>query len=799
MSRALYLHGPYDARLGGSNLREKGPGGALLRVAAVGICGSDLHYYKDGGIGSTVIRSPFIPGHEFGGWLEEDLAERELPRGSLVAVDPNRACKQCAHCLGGHPNLCPNVQFIGAPPYDGAMTERLWVPSELIVPLPEDFSPEEAVMLEPLGVAIHAVDLARPRLLESVALVGCGPIGLLILQVLKLAGAGKVYAVDPLPHRRELAARLGAEKVGASVAEVDDWTSGEGCPLVMEATNAPEGFRDAVAAARVGGRIVLVGIPDGDVYTLPAAEARRRGLSIKFARRMGHVYPRAIELVAARKVDVLSLVSHRIGLEEAPSAFRQLADGAPGMIKTLIFPGNGFTREDMMRRRTLLSLLGASVLAGFGGPAGSAWAQEEWTLEKAAEPFKGTEVNAIFLDRPGYRAIIELLPEFEEKTGIKVNYEIVPYENSREQQVLDFSSGGNLTIALVDLVWIGEFAENGWIEPISKFTSDPAITDPNLNLEGFFPLLLDAFGSWGGEVYGLPFDNYSGLLFYNKCMLEEAGFDKPPATWDELINVYAPKLTKPEENQYAFALQSLRGETQSADSFMRVLWPFGGSLLNEEFKSNLMSPESQAGLKFRQDLMQYMPPGVVSYDHAEAVNALAQGQVAMITEWSAFYSTLTDPATSKIVDCLAVAPEPEGPAGRLPALGGFSLAVASQASEEEQKASWLFIQWATSEEIARAYVEAGGVSGRTSIYEEADIKEKYQFVEPMVASWQAGVPEFRPRFPAWPAISEIVAEWGSKMMLGEVTPEEGAQEIGSRMETILQDEGYYDGQKELLQ
>ncbi|WP_371345400.1 sugar ABC transporter substrate-binding protein [Ancylobacter sp. IITR112] len=425
-------------------------------------------------------------------------------------------------------------------------------------------------------------------------------------------------------------------------------------------------------------------------------------------------------------------------------------------------------------------------------------AMADW-LEEAAKPLKGTEVNGIFLDRPGYRAIIKLLPEFEKKTGIKVNYEIVPYENTREKEVLNFTSRGDLTMALVDLVWIGEFAENGWLVPVEELAKDKAITDPNLKLDGFFPLLLEAFGSWGGTVYGLPFDNYSGLLFYNSCKLKEAGFDKPPATWEEVMTVYGPKLTDKEKNQYAYALQSRRGETQSADSFMRFLWPFGGSLLNKDFKSNLMSKESQTGLNFRQDLMKYMPPGVVSFDHAEAVNALAQGQVAMITEWSAFYSTLADPATSKLGDCLAVAPEPAGPAGRLPALGGFSLAVASQASPEQQKATWLFIQWATSEDIAKAYVEAGGVSGRMAVYNDPEIKAKYKFVEPMVASWQAGVPEYRPRFPAWPAISEIVAEWGSKMMLGEVTVEGGSKEIGTRMEAILGKEGYYDGKKKLLQ
>jgi multiple sugar transport system substrate-binding protein len=425
-------------------------------------------------------------------------------------------------------------------------------------------------------------------------------------------------------------------------------------------------------------------------------------------------------------------------------------------------------------------------------------AMADW-LEEAAKPLKGTEVNGIFLDRPGYRAIIKLLPEFEKKTGIKVNYEIVPYENAREKEVLNFTSQGDLTMALVDLVWIGEFAENGWLVPVDELAKDKAITDPNLKLDGFFPLLLEAFGSWGGTVYGLPFDNYSGLLFYNSCKLKEAGFDKPPATWEEVMTVYGPKLTDASKNEFAYALQSRRGETQSADSFMRFLWPFGGSLLNKEFKSNLLSKESQAGLQFRQDLMKYQPPGVVSFDHAESVNALAQGQVAMITEWSAFYSTLADPATSKLGDCLAVAPEPAGPAGRLPALGGFSLAVAAQATPEQQKATWLFIQWATSEEIAKAYVEAGGVSGRMAVYNDPEIKAKYKFVEPMVASWQAGVPEYRPRFPAWPAISEIVAEWGSKMMLGEVTVEGGSKEIGTRMEAILGKEGYYDGKKKLLQ
>ena len=257
-----------------------------------------------------------------------------------------------------------------------------------------------------------------------------------------------------------------------------------------------------------------------------------------------------------------------------------------------------------MRKR----LWGAIAFAGALMTSVSAMA---WTLEEAAQPSKGTNIKAIFPDRPGYAAAIKLLPEFEKKTGIKVDYEIVPYENSRERQVLDFTGGGEIDVVLTDVVWIGEFAGNGWLEPVKTFTDNAKLADPKLNLKGFFPILLESFGTWGDEVYGLPFDNYSGLLYYNKCTLQQAGFDKPPATWDELMNVYAPKLTDTANRKYAYALQSRRGETQSADSFMRVLWPFGGSLLDDKFKSNLNSAQSQAGLKFRQDLMKYMPPGIV--------------------------------------------------------------------------------------------------------------------------------------------------------------------------------------------
>lgn len=420
-----------------------------------------------------------------------------------------------------------------------------------------------------------------------------------------------------------------------------------------------------------------------------------------------------------------------------------------------------------------------------------------WSLKKAAEPYAGTTVDVVFLLRPGYEAIEAMLPAFEEETGISINVIKHPYENALGEQVRDFVAGGDLDIALIDLVWIGNFAENDWIVPVEEFTSNPDLVDPDLDIDDFFPLVLNAFGGWDGVIYGLPFDNYSGLLFYNSCTLEAAGFDGPPETWQELKDVYGPALTK--DGKHAFALQSKRNETQSADSFARVIWPFGGSFLDENFRSNLLSDESQAGLRFRQDLMQYMPDGIVAYDHAETVNAFAQGDVAMITEWSAFYSTVVSPDTSKVADCVAIAPEPMGPAGRKPALGGFSLAVASQADDDEKAAAWLFIQWATSKANAGEYLQRGGVPARQSAYADPALADAFKFIPALVESWQDGVPEFRPRFAEWPEITEIVQEWGSKIMLGEVSTEEGARILGERMEAVLEEAGYYSGDKPLAQ
>ena len=333
--KAALLHGVRDLRLADVPVPERGPEEVLLKVRAVGVCGSDLHHYLEGAIGSTRATEPFILGHEF---AAEVVEGGPLAPGTLVAVDPNRACGQCEWCFRGHHNLCPHVQFAGVPPYQGALAEYITARPEELITLPPEFDAATAALLEPLGVAIHALDLARLKPMDSVAIIGAGPIGLLMLQVARWSGAGRIIVIDPLAYRLKLAASLGADETTASREAVHDWTGGRGVDVVLEATTSPDGPQHAAEVVRIGGRLVLVGIPEGDQFTLNASLVRRKGLTIKMSRRMGNVYPRAIQMVQRQKVNLAPLVTHRFGLARAPEAFEVHASYKDDVIKSVIYP-----------------------------------------------------------------------------------------------------------------------------------------------------------------------------------------------------------------------------------------------------------------------------------------------------------------------------------------------------------------------------------------------------------------------------------------------------------------------------
>ncbi len=297
----------------------------------LGICGSDLHWFTEGGIGDARIVQPLVLGHEFSGLTKE---------GKLVAVDPAIPCGKCEFCSRGDPNLCPDILFAGHGHVDGSLREYVAWDKRFIHPLPDAISDEEGAMLEPLGVAIHAVDLAHIKPGMTVGVFGCGPIGLLIAQVARLAGATKVIATDILPHRVEAALSLGVDQAWLVEDRLPEAvglkaTSGRGVDVAFEAAGVQGAVDDAFSAVAIGGKVILAGIPDDDHTSFSASTARRKGLTIKLVRRMKSTYPRAIEMVARHQVDVRSLVTHRFPLAQTREAFETATkrDGLKVMIR----------------------------------------------------------------------------------------------------------------------------------------------------------------------------------------------------------------------------------------------------------------------------------------------------------------------------------------------------------------------------------------------------------------------------------------------------------------------------------
>src|SRR5689334_19959648 len=249
--RAARLHGASDLRLADEPEPTAEPGQELVRVTAVGICGSDLHWWDEAGIGDAVITRPLVLGHEAAGVIEAGPR-----RGTRVAIDPAISCGRCRPCLDGYRNLCLNIRFAGHGDQDGAMRELLAWPSDLLHPLPDSVTGTDGALLEPLGVAIHALDLGHVRLGARVAVVGCGHIA----------------AFEPLPHRREAALRYGADVCLRPDILPGDLRElvGEGAGTVFEMAGTADAVTLSMAAARPGGRVVLGGIPSDDRITFEA-------------------------------------------------------------------------------------------------------------------------------------------------------------------------------------------------------------------------------------------------------------------------------------------------------------------------------------------------------------------------------------------------------------------------------------------------------------------------------------------------------------------------------------------------
>jgi L-iditol 2-dehydrogenase len=320
--KVLRLHAAHTVQVHDEADPVPAPGEDLVRVTGVGLCGSDLHWYEDAGIGDAKLSRPLVLGHEIGGVIVSGRAA-----GTRVAVDPAIPCERCAACVAGHANLCPGIRFAGHGATDGALRELMAWPGHLLQPVPDSISDAEVPVLEPLGVGLHAIELGHFRPGMSAGVYGCGPIGLLLIAALRAMGARDIVATEPLAHRRAAAEAMGATSVwpvdedGTSVEAV-----GRTVDVAFETAGEDGAIATAVSAVRLGGRVVLAGIPPSDSSTFQASMARRKGLSLVLSRRMkAHHLARAIALVEAGLVRLAPVISATYPLDRGNEAFISLA------------------------------------------------------------------------------------------------------------------------------------------------------------------------------------------------------------------------------------------------------------------------------------------------------------------------------------------------------------------------------------------------------------------------------------------------------------------------------------------
>lgn len=315
--RCATIHAPGDVRVGEMPEAVAGPGESLVRITSVGLCGSDLHWFAEGAIGDARLSRPLVLGHELAG-----VAVSGPLQGSSVGLDPALPCGHCRECEAGLEHLCPRMSFAGHGLTDGGLREFVAWPDRRIHRLPDGYDPARGSLLEPLGVAVHAADLAHLRHGWKVAVAGCGPIGLMLIQLAVRSGC-EVVAVEPLAHRRDAAVRAGASVAVAPGAVVLGADLDSTCDVAFEVSGADDGLERAGRLVRPGARIVLVGIPDQDATTFSASLMRRKGLTLACVRRMtGSAYARAIALGTRGVVDLSWLISHRFPLADAATAFR---------------------------------------------------------------------------------------------------------------------------------------------------------------------------------------------------------------------------------------------------------------------------------------------------------------------------------------------------------------------------------------------------------------------------------------------------------------------------------------------
>ena len=340
-NKTFYMTGIEKIELGEAPMPKIGPDDVLIKVQSVGVCGSDLHYYRSGAIGDFKVEFPFVLGHEAAG-VVEDVGENvtTLKKGDRVCMEPGVPCMKCEECLSGHYNLCRDVRFWATPPYDGVLSEYICHPAAFTFKIPDNMSFTEGALVEPLAIGLHACNMGGVKLGQTVAIMGAGCIGLVTLLAAKAYGATRIIVGDVLDKRLDKARELGAIAVNTKeedfVAKVMELTEGRGADVCIDCAGFSATVDSCLSCARPAGMVIIVGLGQDRVDGFNTSIMSTKELTVKSIFRYRNLYPTAINAIADGRIDVESIVSHRFTFDDTINAFATCHKDIRNVVKGVI-------------------------------------------------------------------------------------------------------------------------------------------------------------------------------------------------------------------------------------------------------------------------------------------------------------------------------------------------------------------------------------------------------------------------------------------------------------------------------
>jgi L-iditol 2-dehydrogenase len=318
------------------------PGDVKIKMLVVGVCGSDIHYFTQGRIGSQMVEYPFTIGHEGAGIVTEvGTAVKKVKAGDKIAIEPAMPCWKCDQCLSGRHNTCRNLKFLGCPRQaEGCLSEYLVMPETSCIPLHNKLTPDRGVISEPLSIGVYSVKQSISVKGAKIGILGFGPIGMSVMLAARAQGADSFYVTDKIDARLSIADREGARLIANPAKENVVKKILEHVPLaldvIFECCGQQEAFDQAIDLLKPGGKLMGVGIPEFDIWSMSVEKTRRKELTIQFVRRQEDCVKTSLELMYTGKIDISNMITHRFPFEKTKDAFDLVAGYSDGVMKALI-------------------------------------------------------------------------------------------------------------------------------------------------------------------------------------------------------------------------------------------------------------------------------------------------------------------------------------------------------------------------------------------------------------------------------------------------------------------------------